>query len=36
MLGYFGFTGEPKQRDVNDSGMSWAERTALIKHIERT
>jgi hypothetical protein len=47
MLGYSGFTGEPKQREwmmtdvgqiqfVNDSGMSWAERAALIKHIERT
>jgi hypothetical protein len=46
-LGYSGFTGEPKQREwmmtevgqiqfVNDSGMSWAERAALIKHIERT
>ena len=46
-LGYRGFTGEPKQREwmmtevgqiqfVNDSGMSWAERAALIKHIERT
>jgi hypothetical protein len=46
-LGYSGFTGEPKQREwmmtevgqiqfANDSGMSWAERAALIKHIERT
>jgi hypothetical protein len=46
-LGYSGFTGEPKQREwmmtevgqiqfVNDGGMSWAERAALIKHIERT
>jgi hypothetical protein len=46
-LGYSGFAGEPKQREwmmtevgqiqfVNDSGMSWAERAALIKHIERT
>ena len=46
-IGYYGFTGEPKQREwimteigqiqfVNDSGMSWAERAALIRHIERT
>jgi hypothetical protein len=46
-LGYSGFTGEPKQREwmmtevgriqfVDDSGMSWAERAALIMHIERT
>ena len=46
-LGYYGFTSEPKQREWmmtavgkiqfgKDSGMSWAERAALIKHIERT